>query len=790
MYHVPVNGSRKGCPERSVPWITVACVGLLVAVYAPGLLGGKTLFLRDIGSHQLGWRLLWARTVGAGHLPLWDPLTLGGTALAGNPNTMALYPFTALFLLFEPPVALALFLLLHHILLGAGTWHLLRRLGFRGSSALGGAVATAGSGIAFSQAAFMAGPSTLAWIPFLLASVVAWPREPRGVRRRIAEGTLAGAMVILVGKPELIVLSWLAWFAVLAPWRRRVRWTGLASAVLAVALAAPLLLAAVPVARASWRNAAGTPEAAVSADAFTPRRWPEVVLPRLYGRPAPELPGGFWAAPSFPWQRYELDLHVGTVTLLLLGLAWRRREARPWLAGAGALVLLAAVPGITVALRRLLPPVRLFRYAIKDLLPAVVLLGPAVATGVGAALEDGARVRRRALILAAVFAPLAVLAARPEWVAAILGRLFPASAANLAMPGVAGIVAWDILFDLAVAVLPLLAVAWRPRTFLLPALAVQLLLGGIPVVRWDDWRAWETPPPAVRILGPDAVVLDHYAFEDRKPPRATDPDQVVREHYGRLRAALASHYGTLWGVAYRGLEGPDGTEPAWMHLLGARFEQAGSLEAARAARHVGAGWLLTDRPVPAGSCWSERIALPGAYPGCTAYRLTPNLPVAWFPSRIVTVPSDAALWRQLTDPGTGPGRIAVVLGPRSRVRPVRGSCRVLAARPGWWRVEVESPAGGLVVLLDAWSRQWRAHTGAGAALETVRVNGLLLGVRIPPGQHVVEAAIDARPLLAGFAIGAVALLLTVLLAAGAPIRGRRIPTGAGEPRSRASRPGR
>ncbi len=788
MYHVPVSLSADREPDRSNRWATAGGVALLAAVYAPGIFGDKVLFLRDIGSHQMGWRLLWARTVLSGHLPLWDPLTLGGTALAGNPNTMALYPFTALFLLFRPPVALALFLFLHHLLLALGTAHLLRRLGFSGTPLLAGVVAVAGSGLAFSQAAFMAGPSTLAWIPFLLASAVAWPTGERAIRRRIAEAAVTGALLVLVGKPELIVLSWISWFVILLRQGPRRTAPALVSVALAAMLAAPLLLATLPVARASWRNAAGAPETAVAADALAPRRWPEFLLPRLHGLPAPELPGGFWSRPSFPWIRYELDLHLGTLPLLLLLLALRRREARPWLAAAGVLVLLAAVPQVTVFLRRLLPPLRLFRYAIKDLLPAVVLAAPAVAAGTLAALGDARALRRAALLLGGLLAPLGLLVVSPPLLAKVLGALYPASAANLTVPGVVDAIAGNLTIDLAVAILPLVAVVWSPRRLLVPVMAIQLVLGGIWVVRWDRWSVWETPPPAVQAMGAGTVLLDHLAFQAREPLRAVDPRTVVRDHFRQLRSSLATHYGTLWGLAYHGASGPDGAEPAWMHLLAARIAGAGSLEAARAGRHIGARWLLTDEPLPPDSCWSRSLPLDGSFPGTAAFELVPVLPRAWCAAELLTVPSDEALWLQLTDPDTVPGRTAVLLGAHSGIVRAGGQCSVEASRPGRWRLTVVSERPTVVVLDEAWSDQWRARLSGGRPLPTVRVNGFLLGVRIPPGRHTVELAIDARPLLVGLGLAAAGLVLTVLLALGVPTRGPRPPNGGVEPTLRANPP--
>ncbi len=213
----------------------------------------------------------------------------------------------------------------------------------------------------------------------------------------------------------------------------------------------------------SWRSEAGTSAAAVEADSFAPRRWPELLLPRLYGRPSPALPGGFWAASSFPWQRYLLDLHLGSIPLLLLLLSRRRKEARPWLLAAGVLVLLAAFPPLLLVLRRWLPFLRLLRFAIKCLIPAAVVLAPAVALGARTALERPGSFRKGALVLALPLLLLLVPALWPGLLRTLLGGIFPASAANLALPGVCRAVARDLRLDLVVALFPLAAAAWSPR---------------------------------------------------------------------------------------------------------------------------------------------------------------------------------------------------------------------------------------------------------------------------------------------------------------------------------------
>ncbi len=782
MSHEPSESRGRVCLA------TILAFTALLAAYLPGLIGRRTLFLRDIGSHQLPWRLLWAQQLRAGHLPLWDPLTLGGTPLLANPNTLALYPPVALFLVLPPHTALTLFILGHQLLLGLGTALLLRRLALPRPAVLAGALACAGSGIAFSQAVFMTGPLT--WIPFLIASAVAWPTDPVGLRRRIAETALVGSLLLLGGMPSVALAGWTVWGAVLLVQDRgrrlRKRLPSMLAPLLAAALAAPLLLSTVQILPGSRRTAGGVSAAAVAADSFAPRRWPEIVLPRLYGLPTGSTEGGFWAARSFPWQRFELNLHLGTLTILLLLLATGRREARPWLLGAAALFVLAACPSILIRAGSLLPPLRLFRYVIKFLLPAVVVMAPAVAMGFSVALKHPSTFRRGVGALMVLLAPVGLLAADPTRLHAVLRFLYPASAASLALPGVVETISRAILFDLVVALVPLMVAALSPRRFLVAAMIGQLLLGGYWTLVWNSWQAWHRPPAAVPILRKHPTVVELYHWEE--PWRPGGREEVAAS-YRRLRAGLASYYGVMWGISYRGVSGPDGTEPAWMRLLAARFRHASPLEAARAARHIGAAWLLTDRPLPPGIGWTARLRLPDAEPGSFAYRLDSSMPRAWLAREVLTVSSDEALWRTLVDPATVPAVQAVVVGRHAAVfSNPDGRCRVLNRRPGDWRLEVQSRESALVVINQADSPLWRATTDDGVDLQTVRVNGFLAGIRVPRGRHVVHLWIDGSRARLGFLIAALALLITALLAVGLPNRRRQTPTDEEEPTPPANPP--
>ncbi len=118
-------------------------VAFWAALYLPHLLTGDTLPARDVAATQLPWRTVWREQVLAGSPPLWDPYSNGGRPLLANPNTMAAYPGTLLFLLTSPERAAAWHIALHHLLLIVGCYRLARRTG---AAPPGAAVATAATG--------------------------------------------------------------------------------------------------------------------------------------------------------------------------------------------------------------------------------------------------------------------------------------------------------------------------------------------------------------------------------------------------------------------------------------------------------------------------------------------------------------------------------------------------------------------------------------------------------------------------------------------------------------------
>jgi len=110
-------------------WSLGLLAAFWVALYLPHLLTGDTLPARDIAATQLPWRTVWREQVLSGSPPLWDPYSNGGRPLLANPNTMAAYPGTLLFLVLPPEAAAAWQIAFHHLLLILGCYRLARRTG-------------------------------------------------------------------------------------------------------------------------------------------------------------------------------------------------------------------------------------------------------------------------------------------------------------------------------------------------------------------------------------------------------------------------------------------------------------------------------------------------------------------------------------------------------------------------------------------------------------------------------------------------------------------------------------
>ncbi|MBP7797476.1 MAG: hypothetical protein KA072_02485 [Thermoanaerobaculaceae bacterium] len=744
-------------------------IGLLawVGLYAPLVVRGSTLASRDLGATAAPWRTAWAAQVGSLSLPLWDPFSSGGRLLLANPNAMAAYPGTVLFLLLPPERAVVLHLAVHHLLLGLGLYRLARTTGSGRAASEMAATVGASLGLAWSSLSFLNLQASLAWAPWVLSAVARRPHRHDQARDRACRAGLWWGLCILGGEPvTALIVGAMAWFVACLEWQRLSPWVILGIPGVGMGVAAPLLAPFLTTMHETARVVLGATPGALAADAMAPRRWVEVVLPTLLGPPFADGTAGFWAAASFPWQRYFPLVFVGSLPILLLFFALRQHaRVRTWLVVGASGCILALVIGVPRVgeLLEVLPGFRSVRYAIKLLVVPFLCLPAVLAVGWDELVRGWQAQFRRNLTIAAVLTAitLGVLGAVPSGQKAlrsILGRAYPASRSDLeAVP--APTLGKAIARDAVALVLPLgTVVAVGPSATVVAAAALAAnALNGLPGWLPTPSAEWATPPPVLATLPPTPVIA---VFARRGAPRA-QLSELQLQRFWEARAALYPEYGVRWGVRYVLTRGPDGLEPARSELL-ARVASTLPLEVrARLAAALGANAVIAPQPIPAWPC----VEVEGVW-SCTVPH---HAPEAYLASRALSATGpEAAAWT-MGSSGFRPGHDVVVEGPAPDLAP--GEVIERAGVPHHRRFRVRTDGHSILVVQQSFMECWKARVD-GRRARSIPVNGSQLGVPVPPGEHAIELAIDPLPYCLGALGPLVASVLILLAGRGSAARGR------------------
>lgn len=753
-------------------------VGLLgwVALYAPLLVRGSTLVSRDLAATAAPWHTAWAAQVSSLSLPLWDPSSSGGRLLLANPNAMAAYPGSALFLLMPPEQAVVLHVAVHHLLLGLGLYRLARTTG--SSRAASGVAATVGAslGLAWSSLSFLNLQASLTWAPWVLSAVARRPHRDDQARRRACQAGVWWGLCILGGEPVTALLVGAMALVVAVPeWRRRSPWVILGTPGVAVGVAAPLLAPFVASLHETARVALGTIPGALAADAMAPRRWIEVVLPTILGPPFADHGSGFWAAASFPWQRYFPLIFVGSLPIVLLPFALRQRDRlRMWLlVGTGGCVfaLVIGVPGVGDVLETL-PGLSSVRYGIKLLVVPFLCLPAIVAVGWDELVRGWQAGVRRTLGIGAALTAVALGAlggapAGERLLRSMLGRAYPVSRLDLeAVPGPT--LRTAIVRDGLALAVPLGALAAAGPCAGITAVAALSAnaLNGLPGWLPAPSAEWASPPPVLATLPPEPVIA---VLARHGTPRAQPADPQLRRFW-EARAALYPEYGVRWGVRYVLARGPDGLEPARSELLARIATTLPTEVQARLAAALGANAVIAPQPIGGWPC----VEVDGVW-SCAAPSYAPK---AYLARRALSATGlEAAAWT-MGSSGFQPGHDVVVEGPAPDLAP--GEVIELAGVPHHRRFRVKVAGHSILVVQQSFMECWRARVDDRPA-RPIPANGSMLGVHVPPGEHAIELAIDPLPYRVGALGPLAAAVFTFLAAHSSALRGRGRPAPSREP---------
>ena len=390
---------------------------VILAAFPQVILGLQTFVVRDFGFFAYPLAHFQRECFWRGELPLWNPYNNCGVPFLAQWNTMPLYPPALIYLLLPLGWSLSFFCLLHLFWAGLGMYFLAHRwTGNRLAASVAGLV-FAFNGFSLNLLMWPSHIATFSWMPWV---VLMGERGWREGGRKLIVAAFCGALQMLAGGPETILLTWLFLTAVWAMdlaqreagLQRAMFWRFPVIVLLIAALAAAQLLPFLDLAVHSQREH-GFADTRWSMPAWG---WANFLVPMIFGQ--------VWSMGVFfqhnqAWTS-SYYLGVGTILLALFAI-WTVRDKRVWLLGATALLgLLLSLGDQTIfyrGLRRLIPQLSLMTYPVKFVI-LITFAGPLLAAFAVTRLQNSNNnevrvVKRRLLLMSGVM--LGLIAAILLW---------------------------------------------------------------------------------------------------------------------------------------------------------------------------------------------------------------------------------------------------------------------------------------------------------------------------------------------------------------------------------------
>ena len=686
----------------------------------------------DFANQVMPWLDLQARALRSGELPFWDPYLLGGQPLAAQMQPGVTNPLTYL-LLAAPlrnghlnPVAVHLWLVFLHMLAGVFLYALARDRGLPRAAAIAG-------GLIFATGGY---PGHTHW-PQHLSGILWMPLAALFLLR--GAGAAAGLFLglsWLSGHPQVPLLATLAAGVVLAARRE---WRALARmAVVTALVSAAVWLPAVEYARHAVRWVDLPQPFAGTA------RIPYQVHERN-ALPAASLP--HFLIPGEPQSLANPFLGGVAVSLALLGLAARWRQARWW--------GLAALASLVFALARGGNPFHGILYELVPMLDKARTPAAALA------------ITQLALAMLAAYGLAAALALEP-----VRSRWAPRLALALLL-GAAG--AFVLVLFEPVAIMRIPEGAER-----LAFAAFLWLLAGAAYWIWSrgdcSAAAFSTALALLIVFELSASVgFDYRRFDDHSklavwPRLDTETSTIatyLKKNAGDRRVELR-YEDLLFNFGdWHGIETLAGYLPGVLtntHTLGWWESRVLSL--------YGVGYSIARQPMHPG----QREVVSAPMGGLKLYELAGALPRAWSVHQIKPLPTAAAAAHVLITGGFDLRQTAVMHGsdappalvPCTAARSADAAAdevRVTGRTLNSVRVEARLACRGLVIVSDNDYPGWTA-TIDGRATPVLTANVALRAVLVEAGTH--DIAFRFRP--ASLYWGAVLSLFGLLLGVAAATR--------------------
>lgn len=768
---------------RAAPFVAVSVVALWLSrsFWVPGryVVGFDTYAYSgpNIEVTEQAWRNF--------RLPILNELIFGGVPHLGNPSAGALYAPQLITLLFGTNRAMGILVTLHLVLLGVGMVWLLRRLGVGRIGSAAGGIALVASGAALTKSVQFEQILVIAWAPLLLVAIHAVLNSTRPWRP-VAATSAVTAAVLLAGHPQLVYQTLL--LAVAATIGFAIgggRWRRLPHLVIGAALggliALPQLVAVLYATADSALSLGRTQNLLDPSLSLLPSATVRALLGTVQDIDPAMFVGSF-----------ESIAFVGVVGAVLAVIGVTEsivdKTTRPWavsFAVLGGLALVWAIGPRTFvfdAAFDFLPGFDLARASARWLVVVVIVAALFVGVGVDVAVRQ-LRTIHLAAVAAAIVGVAFALVLDVVYADARTIKLWAAFALIAAvLVGIAWLVRRDDALMAGAAVIVLLAVGGTEL--------VTMSLNSIPLGLTTDIAFTDHPSAAVDFLESQDQGTTIALTDDGREVAYEVPGFRPNANVLAGVPSIDGYDGGVqitkrWAAALQRFTEDPPTElpfrnslqlpitPESMARLGVRFVM---LDRARDPEVFIPGWMgpvaedanvgVWENPAWIGeaTAWPTVVESPhegqpddpaGDVQVADLLRLDP---AGYEGVAIVDVAPEALSCTDPTIAGCAPVGLEV-----DRVTPEQLVVRTDLDRPAVLSVSRQALPG------------WQVEVDGAAATEIV-VDGLLLGVEVPAGEHVVSWNYHSPWLRTTLVIAFLALVVTlVLAAAGDRLLGEGIP---------------
>ena len=389
---------------------------MIVALFPEVIFGDRTFVYRDFGLFGYPLAYYHRACFWRGEIPLWNPLSCSGIPFFAQWITLVSYPLSLFYLLFPLAWSLAVFCLLHLFLAGTAMYLLAYRWTNSPFASAVAGLAFAFNGLTLNSLMWPNIIAALAWMPLVVLVV---ERAWREGGKRLFIAALVGAMQMLTGAPEIILLTWTILLALAAgQWmkektlRHRLLLRLVSVVLLVSALAAVQLLPFLDLLKYSERGVRFG-----DADWSMPLTgWANLFVPLFRCHQA--TTGVYFQA----HQGWTSSYYLGIAVLALGVLAvWKTRDWRLRLLAASTLLGLVLALGddglLLAGIRRLVPQIGFMRFPIKFVVIAVFTVPLLAAFGiqrffsgtVETSGENGRAVKRIGLLFSGIIVALVTI---------------------------------------------------------------------------------------------------------------------------------------------------------------------------------------------------------------------------------------------------------------------------------------------------------------------------------------------------------------------------------------------